>query len=185
MSSRHTSFFAKLISLSWGILEKGFKGLFVLVTWTSSVFRTFSSETERHPPGGLASSSKKLLNSFSSSTKEAAYRSSQMIPLCFPHHWKYLDKIWRLSKILYRNATVMKLFKHSSGEKTTTLSPGFLMLLHVCMVSGKCSVGDGYITTCKTRKTFLSTLNFDWLYSLDVTYSHLGLLTCNITLLWK
>lgn len=26
----------------------------MLVTWTSSVFRAFSSETEKHPPGGLA-----------------------------------------------------------------------------------------------------------------------------------
>lgn len=135
MSSRHTIFFAKLISLSWGILEKGFKGLFVLVTWTSSVFRAFSSETERHPPGGLASSSEKLLSSFSSSTKETAYQSSQMIPLSFPYHWKYLDKIWRLSKIL-RIVTPL-LWHCSNTHPEKTLFPGFLMsFLHVYMVSG-------------------------------------------------
>lgn len=48
----------------------------MLVTWKSSVFRAFSSETERHPPGGLESSSEKTVEQFfSSSTKEAAYQS--------------------------------------------------------------------------------------------------------------
>lgn len=53
----------------------------MLVTWTSSFFRAFSCETESHPPGGLASSSEKQLNTFSSSTKEAASKSLQMIHL--------------------------------------------------------------------------------------------------------
>lgn len=33
----------------------------MLVTWTSSVFRAFSSETGRNTPGGLTSSSEKTV----------------------------------------------------------------------------------------------------------------------------
>lgn len=93
LSCRHTSFFARLISLSWGILEKGFKGLFVLVTWTSSVFRAYPSKWR-----AIHLECWQTLQKAPVEVKIAA--ALQIIHLNFTYQWNYLDKMLRLCGIL-------------------------------------------------------------------------------------
>lgn len=88
LSCRHTSFFARLISLSWGILEKGFKGLFVLVPWTSSVFRACPSKWR-----AIHLECWQTLQKAPVEVKiAAAYQTLQIIHLNFTYHWNYLVK---------------------------------------------------------------------------------------------
>lgn len=96
----------------------------------------FSPETERHPPGGLASSSEKLLNSFSRSTKEASYQSLQMIPLSLFISVRIFWRCEALSVPVRCQSGAATLLKHLSGGKMVPWLCREVSWMHIWSVWG-------------------------------------------------